>query len=427
MLRLYRWGTTLGGPLIRLYLARRKARGKEDARRFEERLGIPRRARPEGQLVWIHGASVGEAISALPLVGAIRVAYPTLHVLLTTGTVTSAKLMAARLPEGAIHQYVPVDRIAYVRRFLDHWKPGVALWLESEFWPNMVLETSARGTPMLLINGRVSDRSLDAWRKRRRMIGRLLQTFDLCLGQTEEDARRLSELGAAMTACRGNLKFAAPPLPADEGAVTELAALIGNRPRWLAASTHAGEEEIVGRVHRSLAPRHPGLLSLIVPRHPERGPEIAELLRQSGMRVALRSAGEALLPETEIYVADTLGELGLFYRISGIAFVGRSLVPMGGQNPLEPARLDCAVAFGPHTFNFTDMARRMSAAGAATVVADEATLATTVARWLTSAEDRSRAAAAARRFAEAEAGVLDKVMDDLKGYLDDLAAVVGAP
>ena len=216
-------------------------------------------------------------------------------------------------------------------------------------------------------------------------------------------------------------------MPADENEVAELTALMGDRPRWLAASTHAGEEEVVGRVHRSLAPRHPNLLSLVVPRHPERGPAIAEQLRESGMRVALRSAGEALTPETEIYVADTLGELGLFYRISGIAFVGRSLVPMGGQNPLEPARLDCAVAFGPHTFNFADMVRRMIAAGAATAVADETALATTVARWLESPSDRSKAAEAARTFAEAEAGVLDKVMDDLKGYLDDLAEVVGAP
>ncbi len=420
MLSLYRVATALGGPLVRLYLARRMARGKEDRQRFAERLGVTGLPRPEAPVVWLHGASVGECLSALPLIAAIRERHPALAVLVTSGTVTSARLMAERLPPGAFHQYVPVDRTTYVRRFLDHWRPGCAIWLESEFWPNMILETSARGVPMVLVNGRVSDRSLEAWRKRRRMIRRLLAGFTLCLGQTEEDTRRLVELGASRTACHGNIKFAAPPLPADPGMLAELSTCIGDRPRWLAASTHAGEEILVAGIHRALARERPGLLTMIVPRHPDRGAEIAAELAAAGFKVARRAAGEPLVAETEIYIADTLGELGLFYRVAGIAFIGRSLVPMGGQNPLEPARLGCAVAFGPHTFNFTDMTGRMEERGAATRVADDEALAALVGCWLDQPEARAEAAAAARAFADAEAGVLDAVMAELAPFLGAL-------
>jgi 3-deoxy-D-manno-octulosonic-acid transferase len=419
-LALYRAATWAGLPLIRLYLAYRRERGKEDAARFGERLGIPGRARPDGPLVWAHAASVGESLALLPLIARARSLRPDAHVLVTTGTVTSARLLADRLPAGAFHQYVPVDRRPYVRRFLDHWRPDLVLWSESEFWPNLVSEPAARGIPMVLVQGRVSDRSLAGWRRSPALIRRLLAGFALCLAQSEDDARRLEALGACRVACRGNLKFATPPLPADDDEFARLAATLTGRPRWLAASTHPGEEKLAARVHQHLKKNYPGLLTLIVPRHPERGPAIAEELRALGLAVVRRSLAETIAPTTDIYLADTLGELGLFYRLAAVAFVGKSLVPLGGQNPLEPARLGCAVVHGPHMTNFADIIRRMTAAGASLEVADEVALAATVDRLLSDEPARARLAVAAQAFAAAEGGALDAAIAELKPYLDGL-------
>ena len=417
MLKVYRAVTTLGLPLIRGYLAVRKARGKEDRERFSERCGCPGRPRPAGPLAWIHAASVGEAISILPLVARIGADHPEFSVLVTTGTVTSAGLLAERLPAGAFHQYVPVDRLSYVKRFLDHWRPDLALWAESEFWPNLLSEAAGRGIPMVLINGRVSPGSFAGWQRFAGLIRGLLGGFALCLGQTEADAERLRRLGAANAKCLGNLKFAAPPLPAGEGELASLAAALEGRPCWLASSTHDGEEAIAGRVHQRLKAAHPGLLTVIVPRHPGRGAAIAASLSAAGARVARRSAGEAPTPKTDIYVADTLGELGLFYRLAGVVFMGKSLVPLGGQNPLEAARLDCALVHGPHMANFAEIARRLKEVGAGQEVADAAELESAVGRLLADDETRRRRAAAAREFAAGEAGVMDRVMRELEPFL----------
>jgi 3-deoxy-D-manno-octulosonic-acid transferase len=417
MLTAYRWASTLGVPLIRFYLSLRMARGKEDAERFGERLGRPGRPRPDGLLVWVHAASVGESLSMLPLIGRLLEHRPQRHVLMTTGTVTSARLMAERLPIGAFHQYVPVDRVAYVRRFLDHWRPDLVLWAESEFWPNLLGETAARDIPAILINGRVSARSFAGWRRFGGLIRQILSGFRLCLGQTETDARRLAKLGAAGAKCLGNIKFAVPPLPADPGELEALKKAVGARPLWLAASTHPGEEEIAGRVHGRVMADHPGLLTVIAPRHPDRGPEIAAALRAMGHAVSLRSAGQAIRPETDIYVADTLGEMGLFYRLAGVVFVGKSLVSHGGQNPLEAARLDCALVHGPHMANFADIAQAFVDGGAARVVGGEAELAAAVACLLGDEGERKRMADAALALATVEAGVLDSVMAELAPFL----------
>lgn len=416
-LAVYRAATTLGSPLIRLYLSYRKARGKEDKARFSERLGCPGRERPHGRLVWVHAASIGESLSLLPLIVRLREDRPDFQILVTTGTVTSARLMVDRLPEGAFHQYIPVDILGYVRKFLDHWRPDLVLWAESEFWPNLVSESAARGAPMILINGRISSRSFAGWKRHRRLIAKLLSGFALCLGQTEADSDRLRELGAPRAKCVGNLKFAAPALPVETEDLMRLEQIIGARPRWIAASTHAGEEDIAGNVHRSLKKNHEGLLTMIVPRQPGRGADIAETLRQSGLRVALRSMGEPIMPSTDIYIADTLGELGLFYRLVDVVFVGKSLVPLGGQNPLEPARLDCALIHGSSMANFQEIVDRLAAAGAALEVADEDALAAAVDRLLGSEPERRRLAAAAKAFTDAEASVLDAVVEELAPYL----------
>lgn len=416
ILALYRTATTLGEPLIAAYLRRRMAQGKEDAGRFPERKGIAGLARPAGKLVWLHAASVGEAISVLPVLERIQ-ARPDSTALLTTGTVASATLMAGRLPAGAIHQYVPVDRVAWVRRFLDHWRPDLALWLESEFWPNLLLETAARGVPIILLNGRISPRSFARWRANPKLARRLLAAFELCFGQTDADAERLRLLGARQVAAAGNLKFGAPPLPADAEQLAALTQSLGARPRWLAASTHAGEEAIAGRIHAALKARFPGLLTIVVPRHPSRGRAIAGELGGMSLAVSRRAAGDPVTDRTDILLADTIGELGLFFRAAPIVFVGKSLTARGGQNPLEPARLGASILFGPQMDNFDQVAARMEAAKAARLVIDEAALQGAVAERLA---DPALVAAEGRRanaFAAAEAGVLETVLARLEPWL----------
>ncbi len=418
--RLYRGLTVAAAPLIGLYLRSRRAAGKEDPARFGERLGRASATRPHGPLVWTHAASVGEILAMLPLVGRVLDRHGDVHALVTTGTVTSARLMAERLPPRALHQYVPVDRIDAVRRFLDHWRPDLALWTESEFWPNLLGETQARGVPCVLVNARMSDASFRRWRRLRGLITPLLSGFALCLAQNEREAERLRALGAGPVRAVGNLKSAAGLLPADESELRRLRASTEGRPLWLAASTHPGEEAAAGAAHRALAPDRRGLLTVIVPRHPERGASLAAGLEGDGLTVAVRSRGDGIEPSTDIYVADTMGELGLFYRLAEVVFVGGSLVPHGGQNPLEPARLDCAIVYGPHMFNFAADVETFASASAAVVVADADELARAVAVLLDDPSLRRHRAAAARAAVEGEGEVLDAVEAAIAPYLDAL-------
>ena len=334
----------------------RAKRGKEDSSRLSERMGVPSHERPQGTLVWIHGASVGESLSALPLIAALLEA-PNRHVLVTTGTQASAQLMKERLPPRAVHQYVPIDSRLYVRRFLAHWRPDLALFVESELWPNLILETRAAGVPMALVNGRLSEKSFRGWRYARGLARRLLSAFDLCLVQDSVVAERLTALGARSVRIAGSLKADAPPLPLDEAAFSAFLAATGARPLFLAASTHPGEEERVLHAAAALRKQRPDALTIIVPRHTARGPDIEALAKSRGFAALRRTGGALPSSETQVYVADTLGELGLFYRAADFAFLGGSLVPHGGQNPLEAARLETAVITGPYTHNFEEIFR----------------------------------------------------------------------
>ncbi len=421
ILALYRAAAVLGNPLIRAYLARRRGRGREDAVRFPERHGIPSVVRPAGPLAWIHAASVGEAISVLCLIDRLRSERPGLNLLVTTGTVTSAAIMVDRLPSGVVHQYVPIDLPPWIDRFLDHWQPDLALWVESEFWPNLLRAIAARGIPLILINARISPRSYEGWMRLPRTIARLLGCFSLCLAQSEADGDKLIALGAQNVRVPGNLKFAAPSLPVDAAELDRMRLSIGDRPVWVAISTHAGEETAVGEAHRIVAAGFPDLLTVIVPRHPARGPEIATALAGMGLRVARRAAGEAAGPETDIYIADTVGELGLFYRLAPIAFIGGSLVPHGGQNMLEGAKLGCAILQGPHTANFAEIVSEMTAAGAVETVSDATSLAAAVSRLLHDPALRDQRSAAASAVAAAKDGILDRVLAELSPYLDSIA------
>ncbi len=374
MLRgLYAALTDLAAPALDLWLARRLARGKEIAGRIDERKGRVLLARPTGRLIWCHGASVGECLSLLPLVK--DMAARGIQVLVTSGTATSAALLAERLPAGALHQFVPLDRRAWVKRFLDHWRPDGVVWAESELWPNLLAAVAARGIPAVLVNGRLSDRAFDGWRAWPGFARETLAAFALILAQSETDRARFAGLGARNVKVSGNIKLAAPPLPADDDAVRALRGLIGDRPCWLAASIHPGEDYTAGAVHHDLAPHHPGLLTVIVPRHPERGPEMAAVMAKAGLTCARRAAGEPLTPATQVYIADTMGELGVLYRAVPLVFLGKSLAVGGGQNPAEPAALGCALLLGPDMSNFRDITAELLAADGAIQVMDGAGLA----------------------------------------------------
>lgn len=419
LLGLYRALTHLGGGVIEAYLDRRIARGKEDPRRIAERRGAASLARPEGKLFWMHAASNGEAMSALPLAHALLRRYGDAHLLLTTGTVTSAELVADKLPERAFHQFVPVDRPTWVRAFLDHWRPDAGIWVESEFWPNLIMEMRRDGRPMALVNGRISARSLTRWKRAAHLARTLLSSFHVCLAQTRVEARRLEALGARNPDCIGNLKHAAPNLPVDENALQAMREALGERPVWLAASTHPGEEAMVLDVHRALSRKRPGLLTIIVPRHPVRGPKLFEELRASGMPVWRRTLNDTI-PSAGggIYLADTLGELGLFYRLAETVLVGGTLLGgIGGHNPIEPARLCCAILFGPDMTNFEDMASDMKEGGAARETG-ASTLARDVAALLDNPDARSKMIARGSVYAEEGAEIPEKVLERLRPILE---------
>lgn len=417
----YRSLTGAAAPLVKLYLDGRCRRGKEDPARLGERFGLTGAVRPDGPLIWVHAASVGEAQSVLPLIGRVLDERPGLALLMTTGTVASARLLAERLPPRARHQFVPVDLPRAVERFLDHWHPDLAIWVESELWPNLVMATRRRGIPMILANGRLSQGSFARWRFVPGLVRPVLAAFSECLAQDAAQAARFRALGARDAASLGDLKTAAAPLPADPAAVAAFRNCLGARPIWVACSTHAGEEEVAAEAHGSAARAHPSLLTVIVPRHPVRGPAIAEMLRERGLRVARRAAGEPIAAATDVYLADTFGELGLFFRLADIVFIGGSLVRKGGHNPFEAARLGCAVLHGPHTANCAAMVEALDAAGAALAVADAASLAEAVARLLADRSECAERAAAAAEVAAAGDGALDAVLDRLAPWLDRLA------
>ena len=418
LLTLYSGLTRLLTPLGPALLNWRKKRGKEDARRMGERLGHASIARPKGTLAWLHGASVGEALALLPLVDALRA--KSFNVLITTGTVSSAQILAQRLPPGAIHQYIPLDLPSCVKRFLDHWRPDLAMIAESEIWPNLIMGTSARAIPLVMVNARLSERSFERWQKMPGFISALLKRVDLCLAQTRDDAARLMMLGAPRVQVAGNLKFDAPAPPADSTKLAEVTAMIGPRPVWVAASTHGGEEEIILAVHRHLVKRFPDLLTIIVPRHANRGAQIVELAAANEIEAGLRSRGDHPVAGRGVYVADTMGELGLFYRVASLIYVGKSLGAEGGQNPIEPAKLGGAILHGPHVANFAEVYETLDHAGAAIMVADADTLARTLALLLSDPAALRRMARAAAEAVENLGGAAANVMQALEPWIVQL-------
>lgn len=420
-LALYRAATRLAQPYLNRLIRRRTAAGKEDGERIAERRGVASRPRPQGPLIWLHAASVGESQSALALIAKLLAANAQLNILVTTGTVTSARLLATRLPARGFHQFVPLDVPGWVDPFLDHWRPDLALWMESELWPNMLTGLRRRGIPAVLVNARMSARSFAKWTRLPGVAASLLGCFDFCLAQSEAQADRLRRLGAPNVACPGNLKFSAAPLPAAETDLAALEPVMRDRKVLLFASTHEGEERIAGALHRRLRHSHPTLLTVIVPRHPVRAAEIASELGADGLSVKRRSLKEPVEEADDIYLADTMGELGLFYRLAALAVIGNSFGNHGGHNPLEAAQLDCAILYGPDMANFQAVADELADAKAAVACADEAALAAAVARLLADDDARIALARAARAVAEANRDVVDRIVERLLPYIDKLS------
>jgi 3-deoxy-D-manno-octulosonic-acid transferase len=421
-LRIYQRLSAAAAPLAPALINRRLKQGREDPARIGERRGITEDLRPRGPLVWVHGASVGEVLAAAALIERLRALN--LRVLLTSGTVTSAAIVAKRFPADIIHQYVPYDSPRFVSRFLDHWQPGLALFIESDLWPNLILSGASRRMPMVLINGRMSHRSFPRWRRASATISALLGQFEVCLAQSGIDAERLAALGSRNVVITGNLKLDVQAPPADPAKLERLIALTRGRPVIVAASTHPGEEEILVEAHKTLTGFFPSLLTVIVPRHPNRGEAIARMVAESGLSVALRSRDEP--PNADIYVADTMGELGLFYRLAPIVFMGGSLVPHGGQNPIEAVKLGASIVHGPHVFNFSDVYEALDTAGGASKVDGTEALVRQIGQWLDDPAACQSSVSAAERVVEKLGGALERTLAALEPYLLQLRLETGA-
>ena len=418
-LQLYRLASLAAVPtLAPRFLRWRLKRGKEDAARLGERYGKASQPRPSGPLIWLHGASVGEMLAVVPLIERLRA--KNFAVLMTSGTVTSAALAEQRLPAGAVHQFVPLDAPQFVGRFLDHWRPDLALFVESDLWPNLVLTCAEREIPMILVNGRLSERSFKRWRFLPQAIAALLARFDLCLAQSSGDAQRYGELGAPRISNIGNLKLDVPAPPADAPTLSKLTGIVVTRSVIAAASTHPGEEDEIIAAHQRLRAKHPTLLTIIAPRHPERGPGIAEAAKGAGLSVALRSHGDLPKPGIDVFIADTLGELGLIYRLAPIVFMGGSLASRGGQNPIEAIRLGAAIVHGPHVWNFAEIYASLDAAHGAQLVADRDALTNCLAAWLVNPTARKAAADAATATIGKLGGALDRTLTAIEPYLMQL-------
>jgi 3-deoxy-D-manno-octulosonic-acid transferase len=423
-LRVYRKLSLAAGPFAPALIKQRLKQGKEDPARIGERRGLSHDIRPSGPLVWIHGASVGEVLAAASLIERLRALN--IRILLTSGTVTSAAIVARRFPPDIIHQYVPYDSPRFVGRFLDHWRPSLALFIESDLWPNLILSSAARRLPMVLINGRMSPRSFPRWRRVSGTISALLEKFDICLAQSNTDAERFAALGSRNVVTTGNLKLDLPAPPADPAKLERLISATHGRPIIVAASTHPGEEEILIEAHRTLSGFFPSLLSVIVPRHPDRGTAIARTIAASGLTPQLRSTEDLPSAATDIYVADTLGELGLFYRLAPIVFMGGSLVPHGGQNPIEAIKLGASIVHGPHVFNFGDVYAALDSASGARRADTRETLVKQLGQLLADPAACAALNEASSRVVEELGGALERTLTALEPYLLQLRLEMGA-
>ena len=422
-LKIYRGFGSLIYPFTGPFLRARARKGKEDITRRAERYGYASWDRPEGPLVWLHAASVGESLAIMPLIK--RMESFGISLVLTTGTVTSASVAQERISERTIHQYVPMDMKRAVSRFLEHWKPDLAIFAESEIWPTTITELAKRNIPQILVNARMSDRSNRRWSKRPALAQAIFGNLSHVLAQSEVDGERFRSLGAPWVSVVGNLKIDVEMPKADPATLAALKAMIGNRPTWIAVSTHKGEEKSVAQVHNMLAQHVPDILTILVPRHPDRTPEVAHELSQAGLKVTSRSSGAAIEPDTNLFLGDTIGEMGLYLGLSDIAFMGKSLHSQGGQNPIEPVMCNTAILSGRYVQNFRDTYQALLQSGGARLVRDETMLAGHILHLLRNRKDLETMQAAAFSTVRQMAGALDRSIEALDPYIMPLRVKVG--
>jgi 3-deoxy-D-manno-octulosonic-acid transferase len=419
LLKSYSAATRVLAPALPLWLKKRAAKGKEDPTRLAERQGIAGQPRPAGDLIWMHAASVGESQMLMPVIKRIVAERPDLSFVITTGTVTSAEVITPQLPKSAVHQYAPADHPKAVRNFLDHWQPGLAIFAESELWPNMIMEAKNRDIPMALINARMSAESIERWAKRGKNSGRaLLEGFNLILAADKQTADGLSWLTGREIEGAGNLKDAAPSLPVNQQEFKVMKAAIGRRAVWAAASTHKGEEELVANAVLEIKKTRPKSLLLLAPRHPERAEEVEAILTKAGLSCQRRSEGEMPSPKTDVFLIDGMGHMGLVYLLANTSFVGGSLVRgLKGHNPLEPARLGSAVITGTHISSFADTYMGLLAFDGAKRILTPDHLAPAVLAFMKDAKARNKQADAALKYAKSRDAVLDYVWTHLEPLL----------
>ncbi len=418
---LYRFLMYILKPFVRPVLFVRRLKGFEtkDKNRKMERFGFPSVKRPDGNVIWFNASSVGESNSIIPVIDEILKKYPDSFILVTTTTLTAAENMAKKLSNrNAVHQFLPIDRSAYVNRFFDYWKPTLGFFVDSDFWPNLILSAKAHNVPLVLLNGRVSDKSFTKWKNNLPFIKPLSSVFEFSFGKSEDDCKKLSVMGFKNPVCVGNLKYAVPPLSYDKEELKKLSSEIGKRHLFVVSSTHPGEEELCLSAFMTIKQRFPDCLMVIAPRHPARGGEIKLLVESNGLKAALRSDGKKIEKDTDVYVANTMGELGLFYELSDVAFVGGSLVKWGGHNPMEPARLHNVVLSGKYVHNFQETYDLLKAEKAVVMVNDEKDLASKVKGFFENPDVQKDYMSRAFYVAEREANVLSRVMEKISPILE---------
>lgn len=415
LFRIYRTATRVIAPLAYRSVARKLRAHGVPRDRIAERMGHATLPRPAAPVIWFHAASVGESLSILTLIAHLGHRLPTHEFLITSGTATSAALIAKRLPPRTRHQFPPLDAPAPVARFLAHWRPVAGVFVESELWPVTLVSARNSGARLALLNARLSEKSVRGWCKWPDTARFILDQFAVMLTQNRKATDNLLAMGAdpGRLSTGVNLKSTSDPLPVDTGTRDEIGAALAGRPTWVASSTHAGEEETVIAAHTRLLATRPDLCLLLVPRHPERGEEVAALLAEAGLTTARRTKGEAITPQTQVYLADTLGETGTWYALSPIVFLGGSLRPIGGHNPFEPAQSGAAVLTGPHVTNFAETFDPLIALGGAVQIRDDRELARQIDTWLTNSTQLETARAAAGKFADSRQAALADVVETL--------------
>ncbi len=413
--RLYCGLTTVAGPFVWRTVRNKLQAADVPETRQQERQGHASLPRPDGQLIWFHAASVGETLSVISLIKRLGERLPDAEFLITSGTPTSAALIEKRMPPRTRHQYPPLDTAGPVRRFLDHWRPNAGIFVESEIWPRLIVEGAKRGMPLALLNARLSDKSVEGWKKRPDTARFILDRFRLFLTQNDKTAQNLIVMGAPADRVQPgtNLKAMSDPLPIDQATLSDIRAQIGARPVWIASSTHAGEEETVLAAHAELLKRWPDLLLLLIPRHPERRAEVASLATQAGQTVAIRSNDDKITDKTLVYMADTLGETGTWYALCPIVFLGGSLKEIGGHNPFEPAQAGAAVITGPGYFNFAETFAPLIESGGALQVQSASELTEAVETWLSDQTTLDTARKAAKSCVNTQQSALDAIVETL--------------